>query len=70
MKTLTGIDIDQLAYSKFVEEFNKLEFIPDFQLKIDTAKNNFKTNFLAECNCNNCIQAVDLIINTKWNESE
>jgi hypothetical protein len=70
MKTLIGIDIDQLAYLKFVEEFNKLEFIPDFQLKIDTAKNNFKTNFLAECNCNNCIQAVDLIINTKWNESE
>jgi hypothetical protein len=70
MKTLIGIEIDQLAYLKFVEEFNKLEFIPDFQLKIDTAKNNFKTNFLAECNCNNCIQAVDLIINTKWNESE
>lgn len=70
MRTLTGVDLDQLAYLKFVEEFHKLKFIPDFQLKIDTAKNNFKTNFLAECNCNNCIQAVDLIINTKWNESE
>lgn len=70
MITLTGVELDQLAYIKFVEEYNKLEFLPDFKLKIDTAKNNFKTKFLAECNCKNCVDAVNLIINTTWNENE
>lgn len=68
--TLTGIDLDQYAFLQFCEEYNKLEFILNFEIKIDTAKKNFKTNFLMECDCSNCKKAVDLILNTKWNESE
>lgn len=70
MIDITGIDLDQYAFLKFCEEYNELKFIPNFEIKIATAKKNFKTNFLMECDCNNCKQAVNLIINTIWNESE
>ena len=70
MKTLTGIELDKFAYDKFVEHYNFLDFIPDFKIRMSTAKENFKKDFLADCNCEDCTKAVNLIINTKWYESE
>lgn len=70
MKTLIGIELDKFAYDKFIEHYNFLDFIPDFKIRMSTAKQNFKKDFLADCNCENCTKAVNLIINTTFNESE
>ena len=46
MKHLKTIELDLIAMYMFCNEYDKLEFIPDFKTRIDTAKSNFKENFM------------------------
>jgi hypothetical protein len=54
----------------FCNEYDKLEFIPEFKTRIDTAKQNFKDSFLQRCSCEACKNASDLIINLNWYDYE
>ena len=67
---MAKIDIDDFAMYVFCNEYDKLGFIPDFKTRIDTAKSNFKENFLQRCSCENCKNASELIINLNWYDYE
>ena len=62
MNSLKIVEIDALAMVILCKEYDRLEYIPDFKTRIDTAKNNFKETFLNRCSCSNCTQAVNLIM--------
>ena len=66
MKDLKIVELDAFAMYMFCNEYDKLEFIPEFKTRIDTAKQNFKDSFLQRCSCEACKNASDLIINLNW----
>ena len=51
MKNLTIVEIDALAMVILCKEYDRLDFIPHFKTRIDTAKQKFKERFLERCNC-------------------
>ena len=56
--------------SVFCIEYDKLYYIPNFETRIDTAKENFKNLYLAGCSCNICCDTVNLILSLKFYENE
>jgi hypothetical protein len=70
MKNLYIVEINAKAMVILCEEYDKLNFIPDFKTRIDTAKQNFKERFLNTCSCKFCIEESELIINLKFYEYE
>ena len=70
MINLKIVEIDALAMVILCKEYDRLEHIPEFRTRIDTAKNNFKETFLSRCSCSSCMQAVDFIISLKFYEDE
>ena len=70
MKNLTIVEIDALAMIILCKEYDRLEFIPEFKTRIDTAKQKFKERFLERCNCQGCIEATEFIMTLKFYEDD
>jgi hypothetical protein len=70
MTNLTIVEIDAIAMVILCKEYDRLDFIPDFKTRIDTAKQNFKERFLQRCNCQSCISATVFIMTLKFYEDD
>jgi hypothetical protein len=70
MKNLTVIEIDAFAMIILCSEYDKLFYIPEFKTRIDTAKANFKEVLLNNCNCKNCQEVANFIIDLKFYEDD
>ena len=54
----------------FTMEYDELWFIPNFEIRIDTAKKNAIALILDNCDCNKCCVSADYILNLNFNDHE
>lgn len=54
------------AMVTFINEYNKLHFITDNVIRLDTAKKNFKNIFFERCNCKLCQYNINQILNIQF----
>lgn len=63
-------DLELLAGLLLTMEYEDLEFIPNFQIRMDTAKNNSINIISSKCKCIKCTYAINYITNLNFNEYE
>ena len=61
-------DLELLAGLLLTMEYDNLDFIPNFQIRMDTAKVNSINMISKKCMCNRCTYAINYIINLNFNE--
>jgi hypothetical protein len=61
-------NLEVLAGVLLTMEYEILDFVPDFQIRMDTAKNNSIQMIAAKCVCHNCTYAINYITNLNFNE--
>jgi len=66
----TKENIELLAGLLLTIEYEDLEFVPNFQIRMDTAKNNAIKLISKKCVCNRCTHAINYITNLNFNEYE
>jgi hypothetical protein len=70
MMNQTKQDLELLAGLLLTMEYESLEFIPNFQIRMDTAKNNSINIISSKCSCIKCTYAINYITNLNFNEYE
>ena len=62
--------IEVMAALLLTFEYEILDFIPNFTIRMDTAKQNAITLIIDRCNCKKCKHAISYINNLNFNEHE
>ncbi len=70
MISKTKEELELLAGLLLTVEYESLEFIPNFQIRMDTAKNNSINIISSMCSCTRCTYAINYIANLKFDEYE
>lgn len=61
-------DLELLAGLLLTMEYDALDFIPNFVIRMDTAKKKSIQMISSKCMCNRCTYAINYITNLNFNE--
>lgn len=65
---IKDFQIGAYAMIQFLKEYEKLNYVENEQIRFDTAKKNFKSNFLNNCSCEICKEKTEQIITLDFYE--